>query len=274
MLPPPTTMPIWTPRPWISATWRAMNAQNAGSTPYGAIAEQRLAGQLEQDPAVAQRRRLAEAALGHSSSPSAYRVKRRTRMFSPIVAICSVIRSRDGALLVAERLVVQADLRVPLLELAVDDLLPDVLGLLLGRLVGQQLGLLGGEVGRRDVLGVDVERRQSGDLDGQVADELLELVGAGHEVGLAVDLDEHADPAAGVDVARHEPFAGLAAGLLRGRGEALLAQDAVALSRSPSASVSARLQSMNPAPVRSRSSLTSSAGMSAMPVRYSCLAAA
>src|SRR6476469_2738909 len=35
----------------------------------------------------------------------------------------------DGALLVAERLVEQADLRVPLLQLALDDLLADVLRL-------------------------------------------------------------------------------------------------------------------------------------------------
>src|SRR5262249_15555780 len=42
---------------------------------------------------------------------------------------------------------------------------------------------------------------------------------------------------------------------------------AEALSRSPSASVSARLQSMKPAPVRSRSSLTRSAVMSAIWVR-------
>ena len=72
--------------------------------------------------------------------------------------------------------------------------------------------------------GVDVQRREAGDLDREVADELLELVGAGHEVGLAVDLDEHADAAAGVDVARDEALAGVAAGLLGGRREALLAQ--------------------------------------------------
>ena len=57
------------------------------------VPEQRLAGQLEQDPPVAQRRD-GGGGLGHSSSPSAKRVKRRTRMFSPIVAIFSVIRSR------------------------------------------------------------------------------------------------------------------------------------------------------------------------------------
>ena len=71
---------------------------------------------------------------------------------------------------------------------------------------------------------VDVQRRQAGDLDREVADELLELVGARDEVRLAVDLDEHADAAAGVDVARDEALAGVAAGLLGGRGEAPLAQ--------------------------------------------------
>ena len=45
---------------------------------------------------------------------------------------------------------------------------------------------------------------------------------------------------------------------------------ATALSRSPPVSSSARLQSMKPAPVRSRSSLTSPAEISAMLVRYSC----
>ena len=65
---------------------------------------------------------------------------------------------------------------------------------------------------------------EAGDLHGEVADELLELVGAGHEVGLAVDLDQHADAAAGVDVAGDEALAGVAAGLLRRGGEALLAQ--------------------------------------------------
>ena len=42
---------------------------------------------------------------------------------------------------------------------------------------------------------------EAGDLHREVPDELLELVRAGDEVGLAVDLDQHADAAAGVDVA-------------------------------------------------------------------------
>ncbi len=71
---------------------------------------------------------------------------------------------------------------------------------------------------------VDVQRREAGDLDREVAHQLLELVGARDEVGLAVDLDQHADAAAGVDVAGDEALAGVATGLLGGRRQALLAQ--------------------------------------------------
>ena len=52
----------------------------------------RLAGQLEQDAAIAQRRRPGRRrVVGHSSSPTSNRTKRRTRMFSPIVAMALVI---------------------------------------------------------------------------------------------------------------------------------------------------------------------------------------
>ena len=152
-------------------------------------------------------------------------MKRRTRMFSPIVAIVLVDQVADVCARVAEGLLVQARPAVPLLELALDDLGADVLRLLLDGLVGEQLGLLGLEV-RRPGCGsmVDVQRREAGDLDGEVADELLELLGARDEVGLAVDLDEHADAAAGVDVAGDEALAGVATGLLGRRGQAALAQ--------------------------------------------------
>ncbi len=94
-----------------------------------------------------------------------------------------------------------------------------------------------------------------------VAHELLELVGASHEVRLAVDLDEHADAAAGVDVARHEALAGVAAGLAAAAARPFSRSSAVAFSTSPPVSSRACLQSMKPAPVRSRSSLTASALM-------------
>src|SRR4029079_15843629 len=59
------------------------------------VAEQRLAGQLEQDPVVAEPVAIADGPPGvaHSSSPRAERVRRRTRMFSPILEIASVMRS-------------------------------------------------------------------------------------------------------------------------------------------------------------------------------------
>ena len=97
MLPPPTTMPTWTPSLWTVATWLAMNAQNAGVHPVLAVAEERLAGQLEEDAAVAQWRRRAvrPGAPGpaHSPSPTSKRTKRRTLMFSPILAMAAVISS-------------------------------------------------------------------------------------------------------------------------------------------------------------------------------------
>ena len=148
MLPPPTTIPTWTPRPWTSATWRAMNAQNGRVDAVLAVAEQRLAGQLEQDAPVAQRRSPRRAAV------AAGRSQLLPERVAGEAADADVLADRgdplgdqlaDGPLLVAERLVVQADLREPLLELAVDDLGADVLGLLLDGLVGEQLGPLGRE---------------------------------------------------------------------------------------------------------------------------------
>ena len=56
-------------------------------------------------------------------------------------------------------------------------------------------------------------------------DELLEVVGARDEVGLAVHLDEHADLAAHVDVVADQPLGGRAAGLLGRLREPALAQE-------------------------------------------------
>ena len=62
-------------------------------------------------------------------------------------------------------------------------------------------------------------------MHGDVLEELLEILGAGDEVGLAVDLDEDADFAAGVDVLADRAFVGGAGGFLLGGGHAALAQD-------------------------------------------------
>ena len=58
----------------------------------------------------------------------------------------------------------------------------------------------------------------------EVARELDELLVAGDEVGLAVDLDQHADPVAGVDVGLDDALARLLAGALGGLGLAAGAQ--------------------------------------------------
>src|SRR5215218_5843849 len=129
-----------------------------------------------------------------------------------------------GPLLVAERLVEEAHVAIPLRELPREDLLPDLRGLARGRGVVEQLGLLRLEHVGGDLVGVDVLRREAGDLHREVLDELLELVGPRDEVRLAVDLDEHAEAAARVDVAAHEALARLAAGLLLRGGKTLLAQ--------------------------------------------------
>src|ERR1019366_2495691 len=107
--------------------------------------------------------------------------------------------------------------------LALDDPLADVL-----RPVG---GLLGGDpllalaVLGRDAVLIRGDRGRRGDVQRQVAGELDELLVAGDEVGLAVDLHQHADLVAGVDVALDRPLAGLLTGALGGLGLSARAQD-------------------------------------------------
>ena len=62
-------------------------------------------------------------------------------------------------------------------------------------------------------------------MHGDVAEQLLEVRGAGDEVGLAVELEQDADLAAGVDVGSDCALVGGAGGLLGGRCHAALAED-------------------------------------------------
>src|SRR3954454_4584684 len=106
-------------------------------------------------------------------------------------------------------LVEQDALLHPGLELALGDLGADVLGLV-GRLLLEdlQLGLL---VGLGDlVLGHVLRVRRGGNVQRDVARERDEVVVAGDEVGVAVDLDQHADLAVAVDVRRDRALGGLA----------------------------------------------------------------
>ena len=54
--------------------------------------------------------------------------------------------------------------------------------------------------------------------------QLFEVIGARHEIAFAVDLDQHANLAAGVNVVAHRTFAGHTRRFLRGHGNALFAQ--------------------------------------------------
>ena len=104
--------------------------------------------------------------------------------------------------------------RRPSGELALDDLLADVLGLV-GDLLQQEpllvLELVGGHV-----LAADVHRVGAEDVDGQVLAELAELLVAGDEVGLAVDLDHRPLLAVVVDVDLDPPGVGGPAGAVLG----------------------------------------------------------
>src|SRR6478736_4099079 len=122
-----------------------------------------------------------------------------------------------------ERLVEEAHLRVVFLELAFDDLL-DRGGGLAFHLGGGDVALLG-DLGLGDLLAADIGRAGGGDLEADVLAERLEVVGLGDEVRLAVDLDEHADLAADVDVGMHQAFLRRARGELVDLVAELLAED-------------------------------------------------
>src|SRR6476659_7115875 len=119
---------------------------------------------------------------------------------------------RAGLLLVlvAHELLVEQDDRGEVLgELALHGALARVLGDVLRLALVD--GALGGDVVLRHVLLRDELRLEGGDVEGDVVDEVTERVGARDEIGLAVDLEQHADAAARVDVAVHDALVRLAA---------------------------------------------------------------
>jgi hypothetical protein len=64
-----------------------------------------------------------------------------------------------------------------------------------------------------------------GDVHGHIVAEQLEGIGAGHEIAFAIDFDDHADFAAGMNVVADEAFGGFARGLFGRGGLAFLAKD-------------------------------------------------
>src|SRR4051794_14239165 len=117
------------------------------------------------------------------------------------------------------------DLVEPLAHPPLDDPGHDVLGLALGqRLLGGNALLALALLGRQLVL-LDDERSRGRDVQRDVAGEGHEVVGAGHEVGLAVDLDEHADLAVAVDVGLDRALRGGAVAALGRLGRAADAEE-------------------------------------------------
>src|SRR5215207_4230583 len=120
-------------------------------------------------------------------------------------------------------LVEQDDLREPLAHPPLGDPRAHVLRLVGGLLLEDpplaRAVLLG-----HLVLG-HVQRGRRGNVQGDVPGERDEVGGAGHEVGLAVDLDQHADLRVGVDVALDRPLGGHPLAALGGLRLALDPQD-------------------------------------------------
>src|SRR5439155_14378988 len=81
------------------------------------------------------------------------------------------------------------------------------------------------EVGLGNVFFADKLRVGGRDVHGDVVYQLFEIVGAGHEIALAIDFDQHADFASGMNVVRNRAFAGDAGSLLLGHGSAAFAEN-------------------------------------------------
>src|SRR5215472_8947109 len=114
---------------------------------------------------------------------------------------------RDG-LVLDERLLEQADFLIELLHLARDHLLGDVSRLAARDRLRKIDFLLAREVRFRHVFFADIFRIAGCNMHRDVVQQFLEIVGARHEIALAVYFDKHTNLAAGMDVVRHRPFAG------------------------------------------------------------------
>jgi len=133
------------------------------------------------------------------------------------------IAHRAGVVL-DELLLEQRGLLEELLEPPLDDLRLHGVGLLLlGGLGLVDLPLALDEL-RGEVLDPHRERPRRGDVEGDIPHQLLEVLGARHEVGLAVHLDQHADAAVEVDVRLDQPLGRLASSARVGLSCALLAE--------------------------------------------------
>src|SRR5690606_19632916 len=123
-----------------------------------------------------------------------------------------------------EGLLQQADFLEELLEAALDDLVDDALGLAFIESRGPVDAPLLLQHRRRHVLTGHILGASRRHLHGQVASQLAELLRRGDEVRFAVDLDQHTDAAAGMDVGLNQALGRHASRLLGRCSQALLPQ--------------------------------------------------
>src|SRR5690606_18156425 len=210
-LPPPTTRASSTPLALAAAISRAREEVASGETPNPP-------GPARNSPdSFSSARRKASLAYGDACE----------------AADLDVLAQGGGGLLdeLADRLLVVLDVRLveqddlgeELVQAALDDLVGDGLRLaFLDSLLAERFALGGHDV-LRHVLAAEVLRVGHRHVHGEVLGQLAEGVVAGHEVGLAVDLDQHGELAVVVDVGAHHALLGHAVGLLVGLGDAALA---------------------------------------------------
>src|SRR6267142_2226483 len=242
MFPPPMTMATCTPRACTSLTCSAMARMTSNSRPNGldpmrASPESlrrtlRYRGSLTTRPAPSEEGSLSRRVI--RSLPVVLAEHEPGEPLDPDVLAGLGDDVVDDVLhgqvrIAHERLLHEAEFLVELLHPAGDDLLHH------GRRLPRRGGLLPVDLPfliehvLGHLLAVHDARLGGGDVHCQVLHERLEVGRAGHEVGLAVHLDQDPNPPARVDVRADRPLAGRLRGALHGGRLSLLAEDPVGL---------------------------------------------
>src|SRR5581483_2846762 len=232
--PPPTTRPICTPPRATSATSSARLRTRSESTPNEPCP-------ASASPLIFRRMRLYFGMLrrslrlwsgllgrfldyGHVANLETHEARNRD-----ILAQLGDLRLNEigdgGGVLANERLLVEADLFVILVQPSLDDLVHHLLRLAFTQRAGAIDLFLAGQRFRRNILAADELRIGGSHLHGQILHQLLKIRGARDEIGLAVHLDENADLRSLVNVGTDDALFGDARRLLRRGSDALLAQD-------------------------------------------------
>src|SRR5438067_3340183 len=227
MLPAPRTIAISTPRSWTTLICCATACRRSGSVPKSSEPRR------DSPESFRRTRRKTGCDTRRESLPSVAHDKAGEAADDDVLArLCREVRAElldrlPVVLLAVDVLLVEQDpVLHPLLDLPLLDPAADVLGLALGLgllLVHAHLGVFG--LLRDLVLGDVLDAGHARDVQRDVLRERDEVLVARHEVRVAVDLDEHADLAVGVDVGLDRALARLAAGELADLAAHLHAQD-------------------------------------------------